>query len=50
MVSIGVDGRYPAYPDRVTIVLASPSVAATLTTTKGAPAHCGRFPPWPGKP
>ena len=36
-VSIGSDGRYPAYPDRVTIVLASPSVAATLTSYEGQP-------------
>ena len=35
--SIGADGRYPAHPDRVTIVLATPSVAATLASYEGQP-------------
>ena len=36
-VSIGSNGSYPAAPDRVTIVLASPSVAATLAGYEGQP-------------
>jgi len=36
-VSIGSDGSYPAHPDRVTIVLATPSVAATLAGYEGQP-------------
>jgi hypothetical protein len=36
-VSIGVDGQYPTYPDRVTIVLANPAVAATLANYEGQP-------------
>ena len=42
--------RYPTGPDRVTIVLASPSVAATLASYEGRPAPCGRSPPCPGRP
>ena len=36
-VSIGPNGSYPTRPDRVTIVLASPSVAATLASYEGRP-------------
>lgn len=36
-VSIGSNGSYPAAPDRVTIVLATPSVAATLAGYEGQP-------------
>ena len=37
IVSIGPNGSYPTHPDRVTIVLASPSVAATLASYEGRP-------------
>jgi hypothetical protein len=36
-VSIGPNGSYPTHPDRVTIVLASPSVAATIASYEGRP-------------
>lgn len=36
-VSIGPNGSYPAHPDRVTIVLATASVAATLASYEGRP-------------
>ena len=36
-VSIGSNASYPANPDRVTIVLATPSVAATLAGYEGQP-------------
>ena len=36
-VSIGSNGSYPAHPDRVTIVLATPSAAATLASYEGQP-------------
>jgi hypothetical protein len=47
-VSIGTAGRYPPYPDRVTIVLASPSVAATLASYEGEPGTLRPVPalPW----
>ena len=47
-VSIGADGRYPADPDQVTIVLASPSVAATLASYEGQPGALRPVPalPW----
>ena len=36
-VSIGSDGSYPAHTDRVTIILATPSVAAVLAKYEGQP-------------
>ena len=47
-VGIGADGRYPTDPDRVTIVLASPSVAATLASYEGRPGALRPVPalPW----
>ena len=48
MVSIGATGSYPAHSDRVTIVLASPSVAATLASHEGRPGTLRPVPamPW----
>ena len=47
-VSIGPSGSYPAHPDRVTIVLATPSVAATLASYEGRPGTLRPVPalPW----